>query len=556
MPTVLRSVRLSNALEPLWALLGIGLLVLPLPLQARLVAPNTTTAAAPETSVFVERPGARDDPQPLLLHRLSFNVGPWSPVGQRPSPRGSRAGRTVWTRSQWTPGWVSPLGNGLGSPASQPGSIAPSPVDTGSVPPSAPSDGRPSDASPPAQRLQLGPSEEHLAHINGVAPLNRGYSGRGVRIGFLDAHFRGLRHPAFDRLRDSNRMIALRDFTSGRQSGNHGSGVTSVAVGYAPGTLVGPAYDAEVLGATTEYTQFERNVEEENFAAGLAWLVRRGVDVVNVSVGYTTFDDGERSYSPDDLDGETGRTTQAVDWAADQGVVVVVSAGNSGCAEPDSCWYYVNTPADADSAITVGAVEADSSLASFSSRGPTADGRRKPDVVVQGTDVVTAWEDRAFARVGGTSYAAPQVTGIVAQMLQIAPKLEPTEVRRLLRQTASQSEAPDNEVGWGIVDADAAMRAAEHAARATPPSTLQVEAPYPDPVSERLTIPVRVPTRTGSVRFSLHRPDGHTVLREQRAVRPGPNWLTIDVQSSPVGLYVYRIAGAERIHTGTVAILR
>lgn len=488
MPPVPSLVRLAPALEAVWALLGIALL-LPGPLQAGGVAPDTSTTPESDRSGFVARLGA------------------------------------------------------------------PSLVDTGRVTPSIPLGTSPSDASPPARRPQLGASKDHLSHINAVAPLKRGYSGRGVRIGFLDAHFRGLRHPAFDRLRDSNRMIALRDFTSGRQSGNHGSGVTSVAVGHAPGTLIGPAYDAEVLGATTEYTQFERNVEEENFAAGLKWLVRRGVDVVNVSVGYTTFDDGERSYSPDDLDGDTGRTTRAVDWAAKHGVVVVVSAGNSACAEPDSCWYYVNTPADADSVITVGAVEADSSVASFSSRGPTADGRRKPDIVVQGTEVVAAWNDRGFAQVNGTSFAAPQVTGIVAQMLQIAPGLDPIEVRRLLRQTASQSQAPDNAVGWGIVNADAALRAAEHVARAAPPATLQVEAPYPDPVSEQFTIPVRVPARTESVRLSLHGPTGHTVLTEQRAMRPGPNWLTVDVQSYTAGLYVYRIAGANEIHTGTVVIL-
>ena len=390
--------------------------------------------------------------------------------------------------------------------------------------------------------------------MNAVAPLERGLNGRGVRIGFLDAHFRGLRHPAFASLRQDNRMVALRNFTDGRQYGNHGLGVASVTVGKAPGTLLGPAHGAEVLGATTEYTPFERNVEEDYFVAGLEWLVRRGVDVVNVSIGYNTFDDGQDDYAPEDLDGDTALTTRAVDRAAQLGVTVVVSAGNSGCASPDSCWYYVNTPADADSAIAVGAVGPDSTLASFSSRGPTADGRIKPDVVVQGKGVLAAWKDEGFARVGGTSFASPQVTAIVAQMLQINPSLSPIEVRRLLRQTASQAATPDNRLGWGVVNADAAVRAAERRARATPPTTLQVEALYPNPTSTSITFSVRTPKATAPVTLTLRTPLGRPVATKQFSVRPGPNRLSMSVQSLPSGLYWYRLEGGQSVTSGTVAI--
>jgi subtilisin family serine protease len=190
--------------------------------------------------------------------------------------------------------------------------------------------------------------------------------------------------------------------------------------------------------------------------------------VVNVSIGYTRFDEGQRSYAPSDLDGDTALPTRAVDRAAQMGVTVVTSAGNNGCAVPKNCWYHLNSPADADSAITVGAVRPDSSLASFSSRGPTADGRTKPDVVVQGTQVVAAWKNGGYAEVGGTSFASPQVTGVVAQMLQVNPDLAPMQVRRLLRRTASQAHTPDSLRGWGVVDADAAIRAAERQARRSP----------------------------------------------------------------------------------------
>ncbi len=385
--------------------------------------------------------------------------------------------------------------------------------------------------------------------------MERGLDGHGVRVGFLDANFAGLRHPAFSALRTDNRLAGLRSFTDGRQGGNHGMGVVSVAAGYAPEALVGPAYGATVLGATTEYTQFERNVEEDNFVEGLEWLSQKGADVVNVSIGYTTFDDGQRSYSPTDLDGDTALTTRAVDRAAQLGVTVVVSAGNSGCASPDSCWYYVNTPADADSAIAVGAIAPDSSLASFSARGPTADGRRKPDVLVQGQKVPAAWKDDQYAEVGGTSFASPQVTAIVAQMLQVNPSLGPVQVRRLLRQTASQAHAPDTTRGWGIVDAEAAVRAAEWTARRTPPSTLRVSPPYHAVGDSSLVVPVSAPSHTAALRVSLNTPLGRRVRYVERTAHPGPNRPILDVSSLPAGIYRYNVATDTGHHaTGTVTI--
>ncbi len=413
-----------------------------------------------------------------------------------------------------------------------------------------------SSPSPPAAPLRFGTSRGHLSRINAVAPIEEGFDGRGVRVGFLDAHFRGLRHPAFGALRRENRLVALRSFPDGTQHGKHGAAVAAVAMGRASGRLIGPAHGAHALGATTEYTPSERNVEEDYFVAGLEWLYRHGVDVVNVSIGYTTFDEGQDDYTPDDLDGDTGITTRAVDQAARRGVTVVVSAGNSGCSSPDSCWYYVNTPADADSAIAVGGITPDSALADFSSRGPTADGRIKPDVVAQGTEVVAPWDDGEYAAIGGTSFASPQVTGIAAQMLQINPDLSPIQVRQLLRRTASQSQRPDNRMGWGIVNAEAALHAAKRAARTSSPSSLLVEAPYPQPVVTELTIPVRVPARTSSLQLTLESPVNGVVLQKTMPVHPGPNWLTLDLRSVPRGLYRYRIDGAHAYNTGKIAIDR
>lgn len=482
---------------------------------------------------------------------------PHTPVASSSLATLRRLGVTPVVRSRWFHAVSAHLTpNERAVVAAQPFVRAVRPVATG-TPAAAEAAGDALLAGPPGSltgQLSLGASAAHLSRINAVAPLARGLNGHGVRVGFLDAHFQGLRHPAFAPLRQAERVKALRNFTEGRQGGTHGMGVASVAVGYAPGTLIGPAHGAEVLGATTEYTPSERNVEEDYFVAGLEWLHRRGADVVNVSVGYNTFDEGQDSYTPDDLDGDTGLTTRAVDRAVQLGMTVVVSAGNSGCASPDACWYYVNTPADADSAITVGAITPDSALADFSSRGPTADGRTKPDVVVQGTEVVAAWDNGSYAQVGGTSFASPQVTGVVAQMLQVNPALSPMEVRRLLRQTASQAQRPDNERGWGIVNADAAVRAAERRARAAPSPSLVVESPYPAPADSQLTVPIRAP-RAGPATLSFLSPLGTVATRRTLRVQPGPNWVTLDLRAVPTGLYLYRVRLGNEQQTGTVAVV-
>ena len=291
--------------------------------------------------------------------------------------------------------------------------------------------------------IDYGASQTQLAVINAIPPLERGVNGTGVRFGFLDTEFGGFQHTAF----------------------------ASIAAGFATGQLVGPGYGAILYGATTEYAPTETNAEEDAFVAGLEWLEAQGVDVVNSSLGYTTFDAGQRSYTYADLNGDTGVTTRAADAAVARGVVVVVSAGNEGA----SAWRYIGTPADGDSVIAVGAVSSTKVRASFSSVGPTADGRIKPDVAAMGVGNRFATGNGPSTTYGsgnGTSFSSPMVAGVVAQMLQVNPRLTPIEVRTILRNTASQANAPDNLLGWGVVNADAAviqsavLESAEREARA------------------------------------------------------------------------------------------
>lgn len=357
-------------------------------------------------------------------------------------------------------------------------------------------------SGPEVARIAVNQGRLQLSSMNALAPLERGINDTGVRIGFLDTEFGGFKHPAFARLVREGRLVAYKNFTGRSQADRHGLSTASVAVGYQEGILVGPAYGAELVAATTEVSGSESHQEEDNFIAGLEWLESMGVDVVNASLGYTHFDKGG-SYTYKDLTGDVAPTSIAVDKAVKHGMVVVVSAGNDGdCESPeDGCWYYVGTPADADSVIAVGAINPDSTRAPFSAHGPTADGQIKPDVVALGSfqfldghpaGLIAATEERnGYMYAAGTSFSGPLVAAVAAQMLQANPNLKPMEVRDILRATASKANAPDNHIGWGIVDADAAVREAERRAHLNPqqPASATVSTEKDVPADHQVATP-------------------------------------------------------------------
>ena len=374
--------------------------------------------------------------------------------------------------------------------------------------------------------IDYGLSGAQMAMVRADAVVAAGYTGAGVRVGFLDTTY-DFSHPALAHVQASGRLIGVRDFTPAAQSNTHGLSTSSVAFGYAEGHLVGPAFGAEVLAATTEYAPTETHAEEDALVAGLEWMEAEGVDVVNISLGYTTFDAGEGDYTPADLDGNTAIVTRAVDRAAARGVVVVTSAGNEG----NSSWRFISAPADADSVITVGAVDADGSRSSFSSFGPTADGRTKPDVAALGRNVYVARPNGAYGFSNGTSFSSPMVAGVVAQLLEADPTLNPIEIRAVLRATASQSSAPDNALGWGVVDALAALAALPTVGEPGP------SAPdwrlYPSVTASGGRIVVESPPVAELEVFDL-------TGRRVALLGPGSGRRSVEVPALPTGLYLVR----------------
>ena len=305
--------------------------------------------------------------------------------------------------------------------------------------------------------FDYGASYGQLAQIGVPAVHDLGYHGEGVVVAVLDAGFDNLAHEVFA----SARILAAQDFVNHDADvadgadlgeGTHGTATLSALGGFREGQLVGPAFGASFILAKTENTQSETPVEEDNWAAAAEWVEALGADIISSSLGYFEYDNAADSYEYADLNGDIAISTRAADLAGERGVVVVNSAGNEGFSAEHGT---LGAPADGQLVLAVGAVGSQGDRASFSSVGPTADGRIKPDLMAQGRLVVLAesYATNAYGRGDGTSFACPLVAGVAALVLQAHPEYGVEQVSSVLRSTASNAAAPNNLLGWGIVNA-------------------------------------------------------------------------------------------------------
>jgi hypothetical protein len=291
------------------------------------------------------------------------------------------------------------------------------------------------------------------------AAFAKGIDGKGVVIGILDNGFRWKEH---DALKNRN-VVAEYNFVfhdtstapqpgDSPESGIHGTSVFSLIGGYEPGKIISPAYDASFILAKTEDDRSETHVEEDNYAAALQWMESLGADITTSSLGYNIFDDSTYSYSYSDMNGNTTIVTKAVNLAFQRGVLCFNAAGNEG----NNSWKYVDAPADAFNVIAVGAVDLSNNRASFSSIGPTVDGRIKPDVVAMGeSNYVADISDgeNGFSYGSGTSYATPIASGIGAMLLSVYPEISNTQARNIILVSSENSQSPNNEIGYGLISA-------------------------------------------------------------------------------------------------------
>ena len=305
----------------------------------------------------------------------------------------------------------------------------------------------------------LGPSEMpyRLLHLRPLT--DQGVNGTGVRIAIFDGGF-NTANPAFNDITVTAQYdFVYQDSVVRNQTPQdmaidaafHGTAVWSLFAGDVSGRLRGIARGATYLLAKTEDVRNETRVEEDNYVAALEWADSIGVDIISSSLAYLVFDNGF-GYTPSQLNGDIAVTTVAADLAASRGILVVTAASNNGPASR-TIW----TPADGDSVLAIGAEDSLGNIAFFSSRGPTADGRIKPDFTAPGVAVCVVTGIGRVRRLDGTSFATPLLAASAALLKQLQPTLTPIGVRTAFRNVGSNRVTPDTIRGWGRPDVSAAV---------------------------------------------------------------------------------------------------
>jgi subtilisin family serine protease len=328
---------------------------------------------------------------------------------------------------------------------------------------------------------QLGIDQMHAKNI----------LGDGILITLLDDGFKNTNTvPYLQNIVSEKRITATLitdpSLSSVYTSGGHGTNVLSTIAGYEPGKLIGTAFKASFALAQTEENGHELIVEEANWLRGAEWADSLGTDIISSSLGYSTFDNPLHNHRYADMNGKSTLVSKAASWAASKGILCTISAGNEGAIE----WKYITAPADADSIVTVGSVNALGVLSTFSSIGPSFDGRIKPDVVALGSNTVVGKTDGTVGISNGTSFSAPLVAGLAAGLMQTFPNHTAQQIRNAILKSGSQFSRTDMLLGFGIPTFDKASTAMELILGNSEEPLLRV---YPNPANAGEALHISIP---------------------------------------------------------------
>ncbi|MFC5271109.1 S8 family peptidase [Adhaeribacter terreus] len=399
-------------------------------------------------------------------------------------------------------------------------------------------------------RLSYGASEQQIEQLNLDCLHDKGYQGKGVLVAILDSGFPGVNTGSvFDSLHLQNRILATRNFVN---KGNtvygthdHGTAVFSIIAANSPGTYVGGAAQATFALALTENTTSETHQEELNWVAAAEWADSLGADIIQTSLGYKNFDPGQGDYSNAMIDGDTPIITNAADKAAQKGILVVIAAGNDGnFPATGNLTSRVNPPCDGDSVLCVGSVTLQNQYSSFSSVGPTADNRIKPDVVAFGHGTAFINPANMVGYTTGTSLAAPLITSVAACLLQANPSASNMQVYQAIIQSADKYVNPDNFYGYGLPDAckaDSLLRTIAGMGENKAQAPFKV---YPTVFQDQITI--EAPAATAFSDISLYSVTGQKI-RTRQTQHSGKQVLSVE-SSLPVGLYLLQINAKNGRH--------
>lgn len=398
--------------------------------------------------------------------------------------------------------------------------------------------------------LDYGSSYSQNAMINTPAVHQLGFSGSGVLIGMIDTGF-NLDHIALRNVHvvdDSDFVERDKDVSeniAGKGGSSHGTYVLSTIAAYDPGKLIGTAFGASYLLARTENDDgIGQKAEEDHWIAALEWLEEKGADIVSSSISFfDEFQNSSYNYSLSDLDGNTAMTTLATNIAFNKGVLVFNSAGNMGTRGAG----YLGTPSDGKKMIAVGAIYGDSTVTTFSSRGPTTDERKKPDVAALGYSVtVVAPDTNGYYFLDGTSLSTPLTAGLAALALEANPRWSSKQLYDAIRKTANSSSNPNNEIGFGIPNA---LKALNYDPSGSSNPLVKNILTYPNPASGTIyisfqslvtsTFTIKIYNSIGQFVISIAE---HEPVSSNQIITKNWNGKNFNGNEVSSGVYFYRIS--------------
>ncbi|MBC5834281.1 S8 family serine peptidase [Flavobacterium sp. F372] len=375
-----------------------------------------------------------------------------------------------------------------------------------------------------------GGSQNQIEMLNGHLLHQQNFTGQGKIIAVLDSGFTGVNTVApFQNLITNNQILGGYNFPDANTNyffrHNHGTNVLSTMGGFADGQLVGTAPSAQYYLFITEDVNSENPVEESYWVEAAELADYYGVDVINSSLGYFAYDNTAYSHQYDDMIGNKTFASRGVNMAFNKGIVVVISAGNSGATSDP----HIATPADAIGALTIGAVNSLEAYASFSSIGPSFDGRIKPDVCAKGLQTTVSSTTGTITTSSGTSFSSPVMAGMVATFWSAVPNLTAQQVVNFIKQSADNYNAPTTQKGYGIPDFQLALTNALNLEEVSSNKSFVV---YPNPAENQITF--QLENKQKGILY-LYDVLGQNILTKEIS----ENNNAIDIQNLSNGVYYY-----------------
>ena len=382
------------------------------------------------------------------------------------------------------------------------------PEDTDQYVPPAPTGSRfalPLEESPD---YHYGVATEQITMLSVDRLHDLGYTGNGVWIAVLDAGFRDADLlPSFQSMISEGRLLNTRNFVREvdvfRENSAHGMYVLSIMGGEWDGNMVGSAPHAGYMLCTTENVDQETRIEEIAWVEAAEYADSLGFDVINTSLGYSDFNGTDFDYTYLQMDGKSTFISKAASLTASRGMICCNSAGNSG----NDPWYYITAPADASDILAVGAVDSSQFIGYFSSRGPSFDGRIKPEVVTMGVASGVQSLNGGVARGNGTSFASPVLAGSVASLWQACPEIPAKELIQKILQSSDRYNNPGADYGFGLPDFTMAYGSISHVA----PGEMII---YPNPAQSHIMIRLSEDV-TGHHHLKMYDLSGRMVLSRE-----------------------------------------